>query len=164
MRAGPIRALLFALVALFFVTPSRAAPDRVAIVRRQMALNTIPGGAVAIVERGRIVKIATYGAANLEWGVPVGSDTRFQMASVTKMFTGVLLMRLVEQGRVGLDDALTRWFRDAPQSWAGIRLRQLANHSSGLAKQWGAARDATVDGIVAKAMEAPLAYPPGSEA
>jgi CubicO group peptidase (beta-lactamase class C family) len=65
MRAGPVRALLFALAALFFVTPSRAAP--------------------------------------------VGRDTRFQLASVTKMFTGVLLMRLVEQGKVGLDDPLKRW-------------------------------------------------------
>ncbi|NYT41970.1 beta-lactamase family protein [Sphingomonas sp. R-74633] len=165
MRAGPIRALLFALVALLFVTPSRAAPDRVdAIVRRQMALNAIPGAAVAVVEHGRIVKIATYGMANLEWAAPVGRDTRFQLASVTKMFTGVLLMRLVEQGEVGLDDPLTRWFPDAPQSWAGITVRQLANHSSGLAEQWGAARDVTVDGIVAKAMATPLAYAPGSEA
>lgn len=144
---------------------SIAGEDRVdAILHRQMALNTIPGAAVAIVDHGRIVKIATYGMANLEWDAPVGPDTRFQLASVTKMFTGVLLMRLVEQGKVGLDDPLTRWFPEAPPTWAGISVRQLANHSSGLAEQWGAARDATVDQIVAKAISTPLAYAPGSEA
>lgn len=147
------------------VVTSVAKPDRVdAILQRQMALNTIPGAAVAIVDHGRIVKIATYGMANLEWGAPVGGDTRFQLASVTKMFTGVLLMRLVEQGKVGLDDPLTRWFPEAPPTWAGISVRQLANHSSGLAEQWGAARDATVEGIVAKAISTPLAYATGAEA
>ncbi|MFL9841945.1 serine hydrolase domain-containing protein [Sphingomonas sp. ST-64] len=135
-----------------------------AIVRRQMALNTIPGAAVAIVDHGRIVKIGTYGIANLEWSAPVGRDTRFQLASVTKMFTGVLLMRLVERGKVGLDDPLTRWFPDAPHSWATISVRQLANHSSGLAEQWGASRQATVEEIIAKAMQTPLAYVPGTEA
>ncbi|MDG2534218.1 serine hydrolase [Sphingomonas sp. HITSZ_GF] len=160
-----MRGLVLALVALLVVTPARAGTDPVdAIVKRQMQLNTIPGAAVAIIERGRIVKIGTYGMANVEWSAPVGSDTRFQLASVTKMFTGVLLMRLVEQGKLGLDDPLTRWFSEAPQRWQGVQVRQLANHSSGLAEQWGAARDATVDSVVAKAMETPFAYPPGSEA
>jgi len=160
-----MRGLVLALVALLLVTPARAGSDPVdTIVRRQMQRNTIPGAAVAIVERGRIVKIATYGTANLEWGAPVGRDTRFQLASTTKMFTGVLLMRLVEQGKLKLDDPLTRWFPDAPQSWTGIKVRQLADHSSGLAEQWGAARDATVEGVVAKAMATPFAYAPGTEA
>jgi CubicO group peptidase (beta-lactamase class C family) len=159
--------ILFVAAAGTWATPSLSAPNPDPIdmiVRRQMELNDIPGVAVAVVERGRIVKLAVYGTANLEWDAPVGIDTRFQLASATKMFTGLLLMRLVEQGKLGLDDPVTRWLPDAPASWSAIRVRQLADHTSGLAEQRGATRDATVDDILATAMAAPLAYSPGSEA
>lgn len=160
-------AILFAAAVGTWATPALSAPhpDPIdLIVGRQMELNHIPGVAVAVVERGRIVKIAAYGAANLEWNAPVGLDTRFQLASATKMFTGILLMRLVEQGKLSLDDPVTRWLPNAPASWSGIRVRQLADHTSGLAEQHGATRDATLDNILATAMAAPLAYVPGSEA
>lgn len=160
-------AILFVAVVGTWTAPSLAAPapDQIdTVVRRQMDLNHIPGVAVAVVERGRVVKLAVYGTANREWDAPVGLDTRFQLASATKMFTGLLLMRLVEQGKLGLDDPLTRWLPNAPASWANIRVRQLADHTSGLAEQWNAPRDATLDTILATAMAAPLAYVPGSEA
>lgn len=146
-------------------SPARAAPDRIdAIVARQMEISDIPGAAVAIIERGRVTKIKGYGLASLEWSAPVDADTRFQLASATKIFTGVLLMRLVEQGVVSLDDPLTRWFPDAPQSWASIRVRQLANHTSGLSDNLGVDRPKTLDGIAKAAMAAPLAYQPGTDA
>ncbi|WP_448140324.1 serine hydrolase domain-containing protein [Sphingopyxis fribergensis] len=140
-------------------------PDEIdRIVARQMQLNQIPGVAVAVVEQGRVVKLAAYGTANLEWNTPVGTDTRFQLASATKMVTGLLLMRLVEQDKLGLNDPLTRWIPEAPASWSAIRVRQLADHTSGLAEQRGAARDATLGDILTTAMAAPLAYSPGTEA
>lgn len=168
------RAVIRHLLALFLAavlglsaTPALSAPasDPIdLIVRRQMELNQIPGVAIAVLERGRVVKIAAYGTANLEWNTPVGLDTRFQLASTTKMVTGILLMRLVEQRKLRLDDPLTRWLPNAPASWSNIRVRQLADHSSGLAEQRGATRDATLDQIVATAMAEPLAYVPGTEA
>jgi CubicO group peptidase (beta-lactamase class C family) len=140
-------------------------PDKIdLIVRRQMELNQIPGVAIAVVERGRVVKMAAYGTANIEWDRPVGLDTRFQLASATKMVSGILLMRLVEQKRLSLDDPLTRWFPGAPASWSNIRVRQLADHTSGLAEQHGATRDATLEKILSTAMADPLAYVPGTEA
>lgn len=167
--AAVFRLFSFVLAVILGVSSAPAlaapAPDRIdLIVRRQMELNQIPGVAVAVVDRGHIVKIAAYGTANLEWDAPVGLDTRFQLASVTKMVTGILLMRLVEQKKLGLDDPLTRWFPNAPASWSKIRVRQLADHTSGLAEQRGATRDATLDTIVATAMSSPLAYGPGTEA
>ena len=154
-----------ALVISIAPSPAAAAPDRIdAIVASQMRVSDIPGAAVAVIERGRVTKIKGYGLANLEWSAPVGTDTRFQLASATKIFTGVLLMRLVERGAVSLDDPLTRWFPDAPQSWASIRVRQLANHTSGLSDNLGADRPKTPEGIVKAAMAVPLAYPPGTEA
>jgi CubicO group peptidase (beta-lactamase class C family) len=142
-----------------------AAPDRIdAIVTSQMKLSDIPGAAIAVVERGRITKLKPYGLANVEWAAPVTPDTRFQLASATKIFTGVLLMRLVERGALSLDDPLTRWFPAAPASWSSVRVRQLANHTSGLSDRLGTPRPQTVDGIVAAAMTTPFAYEPGTDA
>jgi len=162
-----MRWLLTALTLVVSIAPSPAGatPDRIdAIVASQMKISDIPGAAVAVIQRGRVTKIKGYGLANLEWSAPTDTDTRFQLASATKIFTGVLLMRLVERGAVSLDDPLTRWFPDAPQSWASIRVRQLANHTSGLSDNLGADRPKTLDGIVKAAMAAPLAYQPGTEA
>lgn len=134
------------------------------IVRAAMARSHIPGAAVAVVERGRVVKLAAYGTANLEWQAPVDVDTKFQLASATKIFTGIALMRLVERGVLSLDDPLTKFFPDAPASWKAVRIAQLATHSSGLDDDLGQPRPQTVDAIVAAAKQRPLAYAPGSEA
>jgi CubicO group peptidase (beta-lactamase class C family) len=155
---------MLACAAVVVGAPPAAADPVDDIVGSQMAISHIPGAAVAIVDRGRVVKIASYGMANLEWSAPVGPDTRFQLASATKIFTGVLLMKLVEEGKLSLDDPLTRWFPEAPAAWSEIRVRQLANHTSGLADQLEGTGLDTVEGTVAAAMKAPLAYTPGTEA
>ncbi|PAX06881.1 serine hydrolase domain-containing protein [Sphingomonas lenta] len=160
----PYLFLLAAALSLI-AAPASARADAIdRVVADQMAVSRIPGAAVAVVERGRVVKLAAYGVADVEWNAPVDLDTRFQLASATKIFTGVLLMRLVGRGRLDLDDPLTRWFPDAPPSWAGIRVRQLADHTSGLPDDLGTPAPQTVEGVVAAAMKRPLAYQPGTEA
>src|SRR5829696_1858487 len=153
--------LLFAF-ALIGATPLRADPID-DIVREQMAVSHIPGVAVAIVERGKTVKLAGYGEANLEWPSSVDVNTRFQLASATKLFTGVLLMRLVERRALSLDEPVARFFDGAPADWRRITVRQLANHSSGLPEDLGTPAPKTVAAIVAAAMARPLAYEPGAE-
>src|SRR5829696_1992686 len=133
------------------------------ILREQMAVSHIPGAAIAVVERGKAVKLRGYGEATLEWPSPVDEDTRFQLASATKLFTGVLLMRLVERKALSLDDPIARFFDGAPSDWRRIRVRQLANHSSGLTEDLGTPGPKTVEAIVAAAMARPLAYEPGTE-
>lgn len=132
-------------------------------IERALERGHVPGAAIAVVEDGRIRKIAAYGKANLEWDIDVDEDTSFQLASATKIFTGIALMRLVERGRLTLDDPLTRFFPDAPSTWSRIRVRQLAHHTSGLADDLGQPRPQTVAAIVAAAQARPLAYEPGSE-
>lgn len=132
-------------------------------IERMLARGHVPGAAIAVVEDGRIRKLAVYGKANLEWDIAVDERTSFQLASATKVFTGIALMRLVEQGRLSLDDPLTRFFPDAPRAWSRIQVRQLANHTSGLPDDLGQPRPQTVAAIVAAAQQKPLAYEPGSE-
>lgn len=146
-------------------TASTAAADPVDdVVRDQMRVSHLPGVAVAIVTDGRVTKLGTYGNANLEWPSRVDTHTRFQIASATKLFTGILLMRLVEQHKLSLDDPISKFFPKAPESWSHIRVRQLANHTSGLAEEDGNVPTNSIDHFVAAAMKRPLAYATGSEA
>jgi CubicO group peptidase (beta-lactamase class C family) len=155
--------LLSLVAALFAAVP--ATTDRIDdIIIEQMKVSHLPGVAVAIVDHGRVTKLATYGEANLEWPAKVDAETRFQLASATKLFTGILLMRAVEQGRLSLDDPISTFFPGAPESWSGIHVRQLANHTSGLNEDLGQPRPKTLAGAVAAAMKQPLAYEPGTEA
>lgn len=73
-----------------------SAPDKEdAFLRAEMARSHIPGAAVAVVRDGKVIKLAAYGTANLEWKAPASTRTAFQIASGTKMFTAVLLMDFV---------------------------------------------------------------------
>jgi CubicO group peptidase (beta-lactamase class C family) len=158
-----MKCAFLAITLLLCASASRADPID-DVVRDALARSHIPGAAVAVVERGRIVKLAAYGMANLEWQAAVDVDTAFQLASATKIFTGIALMRLVEHGRLSLDDPLTKFFADAPASWKSIHVAQLATHTSGLDDDLGQPRPQTVEAIVAAAKQRPLLYVPGSEA
>ena len=133
------------------------------LVRSYMEAAHIPGAAVAVIEDGEIVKLEGYGQANLEWAAPVTADTPFQTASASKVFAGVVLMRLVEQGAVSLDDPIAKFFEGAPPSWEAITVRHLASHTSGLAEVRGRAASLTTQEVAAEAMKQDLAYPTGTE-
>ena len=154
---------VIALAAAALAAPAAADPVD-DIIAEQMAVSHLPGVAVAIVDNGRVTKLSGYGDANLEWPARVDPDTRFQLASATKLFTAILLMKQVERGLLSLDDPLSKHFPGAPESWSRIRVRQLANHTSGLSENLGQPAPKTVADAVAAAMKQPLAYEPGSEA
>jgi CubicO group peptidase (beta-lactamase class C family) len=130
-------------------------------VRAQLARNRIPALSLAVIRDGKVAKLQSYGVANLEWGSPATDDTRYQLASATKPFTGTLLMQLVEQGKLALDDSVAKVLPEAPESWKPITVRHLGTHMSGL-KEVDAGKLATVEAIVAAAMREPLAYEPGT--
>lgn len=129
---------------------------------RQMQKNHVPAISVAIVRNGKIEKLKSYGVANIEWDVTATPDSAFQIASTTKPFTGVLLMRLVEQGKISLDDPVTKHISAAPESWKQITVRHLATHSSGLSDAYPTEKIKTADEAIQAAAKLPLAYTPGS--
>jgi len=102
-------------------------------VRTEMQQQKIPGAAIGIFQRGAALLSKGYGYANLEHRVPVTSATVFQSASIGKQFTAVAVMLQVEDGKLSLDDSIRKYFPDAPQSWQAITIRQLLNHTSGIA-------------------------------
>ena len=102
------------------------------LMRRQMRERSIPGAAVAIVQDGDIVFQQAYGFANLETETPLTPRSIFEIASLTKQFTAVAILMLVEQGKVRLDDMLSMYVDNTPASWQRITVRHLLTHTSGL--------------------------------
>ncbi|HKR64390.1 MAG TPA: serine hydrolase domain-containing protein [Thermoanaerobaculia bacterium] len=129
---------------------------------RAMKLGHIPGAAVLVVQDGKVLKRATYGLASVEHNAPVTLDTRFQLASGTKALTGTALMLLVEDGKLSLDDPVSKYVPDAPESWKPITIRNLATHTTGFQEFPELTSTLTTAEAVRKIEEAPLRWAPGS--
>jgi CubicO group peptidase (beta-lactamase class C family) len=90
-------------------------------------------GAIIVVDRGRTVYEAAFGFANMELGTPNSTRTRFDIASMTKSMTAILIMQLVQEGRVRLDATISDYVPFYPEeTGARITVEQLLNHTSGI--------------------------------
>src|SRR6266496_6227692 len=139
-----VLACLLALMGLSFTTlPGAAAsqagaPDIASIdtyIRAQMQADHIPGVALGLVHNDQIMHVQGFGTAD-QSGRVVTPQTPFILASVSKSFTALAIMQLVEAGKVELDAPVQRylpWFRVAdPVASARITLRHLLYHTSGI--------------------------------
>jgi CubicO group peptidase (beta-lactamase class C family) len=147
--------------------PAPAWQERVdAFVAGQMRTQKVPGIALAIVKDG-VVMTRGYGESNVEHHVPVTPATIFQSGSVGKQFTATAVMLLVEEGRISLEDSITRYLPDAPAAWQPIRIRHLLTHTSGIpdyaVDSFDYRRDATEDELAKMAYGLTLEFPPGAK-
>jgi D-alanyl-D-alanine carboxypeptidase len=126
-------ALLLLPVTAFGDDPNPSIATEVDLyVRAQMDRQHIPGLSLAVVKDGQVVYSNAYGLADVELNVPVTADTVFQIQSVTKTFTATAIMMLVEERKVGLDDAVSKYLEGTPESWSPITVRHLLTHTSGI--------------------------------
>jgi len=146
-----------------------------AIIMREMAAQHIPGLALAIMRGGEIIKTRGYGLANVELNVPVTPESIFQTGSVGKQFTATLVLMLAGEGKLSVDDPISKYFAGSPARWNAIRIRHLLTHTSGIhdyeteSRQKGALafvdlrRDYTEDGLLRKFETVPLDFAPGEK-
>jgi CubicO group peptidase (beta-lactamase class C family) len=92
-----------------------------------------PGASVLVIKDGRVALRRAYGMADLEAGVPATEQTNYRLASLTKQFTAMAVMLLVEDGRMGLDDRVGKHLPGFPAYGRDVRIRHLLTHTSGLA-------------------------------
>ena len=102
---------------------------------RQWSSSTSPGAAVLVVDAGRVVHAKGYGMANLEHGIPIRTDTVFDIASVSKQFGAMAIALLEADGRIALDDDVRRYVAEVPDFGKTITLRHLVHHTSGI-RDW----------------------------
>lgn len=153
----------FALMACLATTTVRADALDDAI-QREMQRRQVPGLAVVVVKDGKIVREQGYGLANVEHGVPVTPDTVFQSASTGKPFTAALVLLLEKDGRLKLDDPISRYLHDTPKAWEGITIRHLLTHTSGLGDPYtriDLRKDYTDEELIALEASMPLLFAPG---
>ncbi len=135
-------------------------------VKSEMARQHIPGVALLVSHAGHPVLTKGYGMANLELEVPVKPETIFQSGSVGKQFTATAVMMLVEDGKIGLEDPLTKFFPDAPATWKQVTIRELLSHTAGFTdypKNFDMRKDYTAKELLKIVEAIPLAYPPGTK-
>jgi CubicO group peptidase (beta-lactamase class C family) len=159
------------LVVLLLLPSTGAAQDAVAaridaFVYDEMTRQQIPGIAAAVVKDGHVVLAKGYGLANVEHQVPVKPETVFQSGSVGKQFTATAVMLLVEQGRVSLDDPITKYLPEGAVRWKAIKVRHLLTHTCGTTDyppHFDFRRDYTEAALVRRAAAIPLAFAPGTK-
>jgi CubicO group peptidase (beta-lactamase class C family) len=135
-------------------------------VASEMSRNHIPGVAVAVVRAGKVVKACGYGTADLEHNVPVTAQTVFKIGSLSKQLLAAGILLLAQDGRLSIDDPISKFYTDAPESWHGITVRHFLTHTSGVLREGPAFNALRVqpDSVVIKsAFAAPLQFPIGSK-
>lgn len=91
-----------------------------------------PGCAVLIAKNGNIVFEKGYGSANLELNVRVQPETVFRIGSITKQFTAIAILQLVEKGKIALDDSIQKFIKNYHYKGKTITIENLLTHTSGI--------------------------------
>lgn len=101
------------------------------IFARQFKPNE-PGCAVLIAKQGRVIYKKAFGSADLELNTEITPDMVFKLASITKQFTAVAILQLVEKGKISLQDSLQKFIPDFPSKGKTITIENLLTHTSGI--------------------------------
>ena len=91
-----------------------------------------PGVAALVYKDGEVLYRKAFGMANLELGIPMTPDNVFEIGSITKQFTAVSILLLMEKGKLGLEDEITKYLPEYPTHGKTITVHHLLNHTSGI--------------------------------
>ncbi|MEQ1746261.1 MAG: serine hydrolase [Saprospiraceae bacterium] len=130
-----------------------------------------PGGAVLVARGGQVVYQKAFGVDELDKKTPLRPDMVFRLGSVTKQFTAVAILQLVQQKKIALQDEITRFIPDYPVKGKKITVEQLLNHTSGIKSYtdmplWTPAiqqMDMTPKALVDFFKDQPLDFEPGTQ-
>ncbi|MBX2971444.1 MAG: beta-lactamase family protein [Cyclobacteriaceae bacterium] len=136
------------------------------IVKRMMDQQKIVGLSLAVVKDGKPVVNKGYGLANVEVGVPVTAETVIRLGSVSKQFFTTAIMKLMEDGKLSIEDPVHKFFPDAPESWQPIKIKHLMSHTSGLRREGPAFDNTKIQpdlDIIKSAYKLPLDFKTGEK-
>lgn len=155
--------LVLALLMLLVLPFARAdaLDERIA---REMKRRQVPGLSLLVLRDGKVIKEKGYGLANIEHAVPVTPDTVFQSGSIGKTFTAALVLLLAQDGKLSLDDPVSRHLANTPPAWDKITIRHLLNHTSGLGDPYDRLdlrKDYLDDELIALEATIPVLFAPG---
>src|SRR5690349_20244864 len=89
-------------------------------------------GSILVAKGGNVVVTKGYGLADIELNVPNTPNTKFRLGSITKQFTATAILQLQERGKLTVNDLISKYIPDSPESWKEITIRHLLTHTSGV--------------------------------
>ena len=138
MTRNSLKLQLFtAIVAVLFICISagiaQTKAEKIDAFMKQVTENGQYNGSVLVAENGKVIFKKGYGMANFEWEIPNAPDTKFRLGSITKQFTAMLVLQLVQEGKLKLDGKITDYLPDYPKANGdGITIHHLLTHTSGI--------------------------------
>ncbi|MEP7166082.1 MAG: serine hydrolase [Ferruginibacter sp.] len=136
-------------------------------VQNQMQQRKIPGLQLAIVRHGKIIKTGNYGLANVQDSIAVSDNTVFTINSITKAFTGVAILQLVEAGKLKLDSPVSEYLTGLPETWKPVTVQQLLSHTSGIPdivdEEEAVLISASAEDAWKKVLQLPIDFKPGEK-
>ncbi|HEY6436968.1 MAG TPA: serine hydrolase domain-containing protein, partial [Ignavibacteriaceae bacterium] len=136
------------------------------IVRQMMENQKIVGLSLAVIKNGKPVVNKGYGLANVELNVPVTSETVIRLGSVSKQFFSTAIMKLMQDGKLSIEDSVHKFFPDAPDAWRPITIKNLMCHTSGLQREGPAYNNFKIQpdiDIIKSAYSLPLRFKTGEK-
>ena len=129
-----------------------------------------PGCEILVAKKGEIVYKKAFGSADIELNVPMKPDMVFKLGSITKQFTAIAILQLVEQGKLTLQDSLQKYIKDFPSKGHIITIENLLTHTSGIpdymqldyADKNAERKDYDPQQVIDKFKMLPLEFEPGS--
>ncbi len=121
------------LLAAFLLSNARVWGDAVDdYLKTEMEKHRVPGLALMVVEDGKVTKSQGYGFSNLEVSSPATADTVFEIGSITKQFTAGGILLLAQDGKLSVDDKISKHLKNIPDAWTNVTIRHLLTHTSGI--------------------------------
>jgi len=125
------------IVLMAFLSAHASANEIKSLLQSEMQEHHVTGLACLVIKNGHTRTHFFAGSANLEWPSRVDASTEFEIGSVSKQFAAASILLLVQDGKLSLDDPITKFFTNAPAAWKEIKVRHLLSHTSGLANYDG---------------------------
>jgi CubicO group peptidase (beta-lactamase class C family) len=132
-----MRQILSIAVILVGALTSAHAADLDAKLKAELARQRVPALSVVVVRHGKIVKLSSYGVANVEWQAAATNQTRYEIASMSKMYIGLAVRMLADEGKLDVEDLVSKYLPDVPEGFQKMRIRHLLTMSTGLPEDWG---------------------------
>ena len=132
------------------VAPESAAEGKepqIAAIFDGVSTDKSPGLSVLVKKDGKVIFKRAYGLRRLKTGARIRTTTNFRLASVTKQFTAMAVMMLVEEGKIGLDEQVSKYIPESPAIWKDVTIRNLLTHTSGIA-DYGGEEDLMEKGVI----------------
>jgi len=176
-RPGSLRAVfIFILLATSLLRAQAQAPISAAlreqvdaIVRQALTDTGVPSASIAIVQAGAITYLQAYGDGRIEPHTPALSSMRYSIGSISKQFTAAAVLLLAEQGKLSLDDPVSRFVPNLTRG-TEVTIRELLSHTSGYQDYWPQdyvppfmLQSITADKILDQWARKPLDFDPGTE-